>query len=101
MPTSTSSAPPAPSAQAPTANTSQLAPSSDISNDVDQMRQEMEKDKQRQRKEESKKLDELLNKVSTNLEREKEESELDLRQNRDMDNVMGSIHSSFEKLMAL
>lgn len=101
MPIPAPSAPSAPSAQAPTASTSQLAPKSDISNDMDQMRQEMEKDKQRQRSEESKKLDELLNKVSTNLEKEKQETALDLRQNRDMDNVMGSIHSSFEKLMTL
>lgn len=92
-------APSAPSAQTPSAPSSLLAPRDDISNDMEEMRKEMEADKLRQRQEESKKLEELLGKVSDNLEKEKQETALDLRQNRDMDNVMGTIKSSFEKLM--
>ncbi len=98
------SAPSAPSAQTPaktSTSTSLLAPKDDISSDVEQMRKQMEDDKLRQRNEESKKLDELLGKVSNNLEKEKQETALDLRQNRDMDNVMTTLHSSFDKLMSI
>jgi len=95
------SAPSAPSAQTPNTQSSLLAPKNDVSNDIEKMRKDMEAEKLKQRQEESKKLNELLNKVSDDLEIEKQETMVDLKQSKEMDDVMNKLHNSFDKLMKI
>lgn len=93
------SAPSAPSAASSTPTPSLLAPKSDIDQDAEQMKKEMEQERLKQKNEESKNMDGLLDQVANHLKTEQQEQILNVRQTKTLEKTMNGIHNSFDRLM--